>query len=1349
MSLTPQSVDVQQVDTSSFQSTSSLPRTPSKQGKINSYLDIASPIFSSASSISSYTPRKRKFDERLKTRFSDILKDSKLNSLSSTSPLRRISTKLTGTQGSTLRYVDLDTLNSTLYSGHSRLIHGEPTCIVPGDIVAIGTSKGYIMIFDYRQNLIHELGKSTKALTAGSVVSISLSLDSTHIVAGFENGDVFLWNLSNVNKPVAYIPAKQDVSSSDGHLVGSSIIDASFIGKRHTVIVTSDIHGMVFYHHCHRTVLGFNISTKRILGKYENVSFQSNTIFASNALPLGSSVEYADDQGIMAILSPGALIVVSTSGVVRTQYKTGKPKIVNNALGQSGCQAWFPAYVLKNGDKVPARLAYCFSNVLTILEVKSVGDSLQFDSKKRWVCDELILGVQWINPSLIAMITPTQRLILLNEKTMKTVNEIDLLSKHLFKITHNSQFTHSYNSTFKTYKGKLFFVGKYEILIGSAPNWIDILLDLINKGKYIEAIETSRKYYTGTDDLEVIDLPLDAKERHPLVLKYLTNIIRSSASHVLVQSSKEQIEDYLYSSINTLISIEASHLIFEELYEVFKNNNRGSYFFESLEPFILNGEIKTLTPTILKDMVSYYISMNKSDTLEQNICLLDLQTLDIDFAISLLQKNNLRDSYIFIWNKILHDYVSPFLEFINDLRFETNQEDSFKVYGYLAYILTGRQYPTEDFIDIDESNNAKLTLYFILFNGLPVSYENGILETVEEFATNLDIEFPYLYLLIKNDSKSFLSAINECLEDSLLNDDEIVQYDRKLKVNRQFIVEILILVFQTNEFEELDYLNFAIFIARNYLKFRQFLRLGEDTLNDTITRLCKFENDEDLKEDCKLSLQSLLSAYQPPNKQKLIGVFENVKFYEILIQLYLNDRKYSKVLEIWVNSDFDKHNLVETTSDILTKCFINTKSTPKERNLLITVIENSFADIIEVDTFKIAQIINQFAPKLHKLALNLSDQHLKYMYLKSSVELEREGHYQLSINERNNYIIVLSKLDFNDELLLYVQTLNPNLDFKLEDCINDLRENGSIDTLIYLLQKNHKHMESLLEVLNYSTKLIDKLPLLLINKENLNQLEQEIWKYLQVAITLSNADTNDIKGSADKKLNKSEEMWLKLINFIVAYLKKFDKEQKDEKILDIVKRLVQDLFSSLINSRSQIQSFDSEELDTIKKNKGKHNHQSSFLKIFTEFLNSSSITVTLLGDVRSVTDEIYLSLSYEKNILTITSHLMNEGIYSNMEKLTNKNQLGWSVKSFECDACGKVIWGRGLNSNVYCQWEDIQRDKFKSKAEEEVKEAEKLDLVSFNCSHCYHRSCLEHLGNKNGYSCVICENENERQNNVE
>lgn len=1313
-------------DTASFQSDSTFRATPTKSIKRHTF---GSPRFPSNSSLNSSISKSRRFDERLTSRFSDKAREAHTLDLHQDDEDNHEEANITS-----IKWVNLQKLNGSLHDGKAKTLYGDPTCIVPGDVVAIGTSKGYILIFDYHQNLLHSLGKNTKAMTCGSITSIAMSLDSTHVACGFESGDVFLWNIRASSKPLCHIQPLNDTNMhSDGHVAGSIVNNLTFVGKRHTVLISSDVNGLVFYHQCNRGVLGVTVGTRKILGRYEDIQLRRpTTVFGCTALPLGPSVELMDSQGLVAILSSSALVIISTSNNIKTQFKVGKPKVIDESVGKTGCLSWFPAFLHKNGVKSPAKLAYCWSNVLTVLEVTNYGEHLQFDSKKRWLCDEAILGVQWVSHSVIGLITTTQQLILINERTMKVSASIDLLSRHIYKndiysrMPTHSTLTNNFNSSYRIYKGKMFIVGKYEIFIGSTPNWMDVLYEQVNRGQYIEAIEKARKFYAGVGDLDVVGLPREFTDRQKIVLRYLVDIVKASATHILTPerlNNEEDtvVKDFLYTSIKALISIHADSVVYEDFYETFKLNNHVDYFFESLEPFILSGLITSLSPIVLKDMVAYYSSAGKTEVLEQLICLLDIKSLDIDFTISLLQKNNLRDSFIFIWNNLLNDYITPFVDFVKDI--QEGKEDSYKVFSYLAYILTGRQYPTENLIQDSRAYEAKLSLYYVLFNGMAITWPKQGGSLVEVKSENNE-EFPYLLLLLRFDSSSFLSALNECFEDSLLNDDEIIHEDFKLKVNRQFIIEILIEIYNRNEFSFEDQLSLSIFIARNYPKFQQFIRLSESVLESSIQTLCSYEGD-DLKEDCELSLQSLLSVYQPSNRDELLSTFQNAGFTDVLMNLYLNDQKYADVLSLWLKSN--KSNSIETTDDILERCFRSTENKPKERANVEKVVNDNFPDLIEANTHKIVKILNIHSPKSHKLVLKLDDLHLKHLYLSSLSNLEENGQFKMSKEERDEYIGTLAKFD-KKELESYVKSLSLS-DFDFEKCVDSLKENEAVDTLVYLYKQQDRYEDALSEVLDYMQKLVNSLSTLQADYEKgkLQSVESKLWKYLLLGINISNHEGSTTQTRVSTELSVNENMWLSLINFTVNLFKKFDKDGTSSKVLDIIKRLVQDLFTSLINTRAQISSFKVNE-------SGVNEHQSSFLKIFAKFLESSSVHVTLLGDVRSVTNEIYLAFSYEKNILTITSKLINEGIYQNMQKLTDKNLAGWSVLNFECDACGKTIWGRGIEAEAYCKWEDRQRGKT-------IEDGDVYDLVSFSCRHCYHKRCLENLGVKENLTCVICDNE--------
>lgn len=138
------------------------------------------------------------------------------------------------------------------------------------------------------------------------------------------------------------------------------------------------------------------------------VTHKPTALLACSPLPLGTVVQPTDDMCLVAIMTPYLLAIVSVLPSPQTEFKTGRPKSVSNELGLSGCLAWFPA--LKSAgssSETNPRLAYSWSNVLTIMEVSAIKKhesstsrkdiSLNFTSLKRFVGDEAIVSIQWIS----------------------------------------------------------------------------------------------------------------------------------------------------------------------------------------------------------------------------------------------------------------------------------------------------------------------------------------------------------------------------------------------------------------------------------------------------------------------------------------------------------------------------------------------------------------------------------------------------------------------------------------------------------------------------------------------------------------------------------------------------------------------------------------------------------------------------------------------------------------------------------------------------------------------------------------------------------------------------------------
>ena len=265
-----------------------------------------------------------------------------------------------------------------------------------------------------------------EAVECGSITALAISADHSTIAGGYSQGNIFTWELAKPARPFLSIPpvasSVLEARKVDGHVEGVSVLHLGFLGTRHTALVSADGKGMAFSHLATRGLgaLGRNVKTARLLGRYpfdiplSGRPRKPSSVLAFAPLPLGNSVQATDSMGLVAMLTPHLLVIVSTTPVAQTQHKASRPKEVASNKALSGSLAWFPAVRLKDSHSEPglqrssrAKLAYSWSNVLTVLELSVVEPdssedpnrppTLQFRAKSRWECDEAIVAVQWIS----------------------------------------------------------------------------------------------------------------------------------------------------------------------------------------------------------------------------------------------------------------------------------------------------------------------------------------------------------------------------------------------------------------------------------------------------------------------------------------------------------------------------------------------------------------------------------------------------------------------------------------------------------------------------------------------------------------------------------------------------------------------------------------------------------------------------------------------------------------------------------------------------------------------------------------------------------------------------------------
>ncbi|RYO83800.1 hypothetical protein DL766_001422 [Monosporascus sp. MC13-8B] len=1135
--------------------------SPSVQGSLlSSPGSSLLPSLASRPGLGSPTPSFRPFDQRFQSRISSPSNLSPRPSspafLTGHSRNLSLSSHLLSDSGEAetvsppwevVRWTKLNKLNGQAFSEAGKRNFGSPTCVAVTASIVLGTSKGIILVFDYNQNLKLIIGPGTRAVECGAITAIAISADHTTIAGGHENGSIFTWDTSRASRPFLSIPhldpSQLQNRTMDGHLPKVPVTHLGFLGTRHTALVSADARGMAFSHLATRGTgaLGRTVKTTRILGRYPDTPaptgkpLKPSTVLAFSPLPLGNVERATDAMGLTAMLTPYLLVIVSTTPVAQTQHKSARPKDVAHHSAMSGCLAWFPAVKLKVPDPTTggvtskAKLVYCWSNVLTVLDVEEIptGDkdkppTLRFKARSRWKSEEAIVAVQWLSRSVLTVLTITQRLIVLEDRSMRMTEAFDLIHKHIYHVDLFSNQLHAlveqldeedtsmhgvvadaFYMSFRAYKGRIFLLGFNDVSIGTLSNWADRLIALMENGDYVGAIQLATSYYTGDADKLTVGLPEDAELRHQMVHDKLMEIVSASLKYAFSQRQKGSTavdDQHLRGLAETCFvacqSVGDTDFLFDEMYEWFEESAVEGIFLETLEPYILAKTISSVPPTAVKAMVTHYVAKGWESRLEEMVCHMDTATLDIDQITLLCKQHGLYDALIYVWNQAIHDYIAPLIDLLTLLIPLTQDGDfasaenlmnenmlgvnALKMFPYLSYTLTGRIYPTGEHMDDTLASQAKAEIYWFLFSGQSITWPKGSGKT---FLTRPgeahEPSFPYLRMILKFDAPSFLSALNEAFEDSFLNEaqekhlnggtgrDLPEEQTFGLTVDRQYVVSILLEIMNPSDFAPEDTIYLDMFIARNLPKFPQYLLIPGSTLNKVITGLCNYPG-ADLAEDAQLSAEYLLSVYHPPDLSPMMPLFKQAGFYRILKRIYRNEKQYGKLIQTYFEDPEDQEEIFDCIADCLRA---QAGLTRRQIQDVHDVLKQRPSALVELDPVRAAQTLGRHAPELHRFVLDSLDgqSELQYLYLKTLLEPEPE-----------TSDIQSSKLgrDFIEQYLQLMCRHNPShvsdyvgtvqaTNLRLDKLLPTMEDTGVIDAAVILMAREGQVQDAMQRLTRY------------------------------------------------------------------------------------------------------------------------------------------------------------------------------------------------------------------------------------------------------------------------------------------
>jgi hypothetical protein len=1259
------------------------------------------------------------------------------------------------------------------------------------------------------------------------VTSLAISADHSTVAGGHATGHIFTWELAKPAKPFLHIPplerAALDNRNSDGHISGAAVLHLGFLGTRHTALVSADDAGMAFSHLATRGLgaIARSVKITRILGRYPLSSKSTekprkpSSVLAFAPLPLGNVEQPTDNMGLTALLTPYLLVIVSTTPLAQTQHKAPRPKDVAPHSALSGCLAWFPAVKLKNPSSDPSKtvsknkLVYCWSNVLTILDVdaatappteKEKPTELTFRPRSRWKAEEAIVAVQWLSRSVLGVLTISQRLVILEDNTLRMTDSFDLLQKHIY---HSDLFSrqlkpvveqldeedhsmhgvvaNAFYMSFRAYKGRLFLLGFNDISIGTLSNWADRLMALMEDGDYIAAIGLATSYYVGDADKLTVGLPEDDSARHALVQEKLLEMISASMKYTFARKDENEnaretrLKELAEVCFTGLFSMKEMDFLFEDVYDAFEDGSAEKPFFETLEPYILDSEITSVPPNVLKDLITFYASANRGSRLEEMICRLDTDTLDINQVTMLCQQYVLYDALVYVWTHALGDFITPLtniLDLIKLVDFDVDETDNIymtsakKIFPYLAYTFTGRIYPGGTSMEEQQAYSAKKDMYRFLFSGKSIQWPPGSGQLILTRTDGADEPpFPYLSLILDFDASSFMSMLNEAFEDNFLNGDQEASSGIRVNGNqrvsnltptRQYIINILFGILTPDNFNSEDILYFYMFIARNLPKYPQHIMLPGTTLHQVLIGLCNFPTDS-IKEDCQLSVEYLLSMYQPPSLPSLVPLFENAGFHRVLKTVYRSGQQWAKLVETYLDDTDDGEAVFACIIDIMRPSKGLTK---KQLNEVKAVLVRRAAELAAIDPSQMAITLNRYAPDLLKSILDVlqDDADAQYHYLQALLEPDRsQTGVDTPLDETlpggflERYVQLMCT--YNSSHVADFVSLLKSGDLRLAPVLPALEKSGVIDAAIVLMARDGlvkdamgrlvKHLDTLDTALTGLIGAAAETPDVANTEEAINDLLEDISKYVKVGIWLCQGQTKSagpsIESLADKRksaygevrevdLALDEVLWLDLIDTVVRLIKDTSTAVSDldaaiassetssstsidtARIVTTLRSSVQKTFSALLASTTippGKQAAQSSNPQTITARPPLRHTQSqaqsnpSFLRILRCFLTRATHTYSpSLSHLRSVLAEIFAAYTFEETILSLANRFLDKEGFENVNEVTELRQKGWRPRGQVCEGCRRRVWGPGAGGSIWDAWEQSEEERSRKRADD-------------------------------------------------
>lgn len=715
---------------------------------------------------------------------------------------------------------------------------GLPTALEISSLIAIGTSRGLVLLFDLNQVL--KLYITTESKDAISALSLNNTCD--RLLVGDSSGLILMYDTNG--KLLRQI--------TDAHPAGNAILSLKFTDDPKTAVFC-DSGGSVFMLEFKR-VLGVRSADAQCLFSgsrgevchIEPLRFEKFAESLLNKIGSKNSVKKNLDHLQTLLAKYSFLAMASFTKVFIVALRPKLTVLFTFALNSSSKYLpilnWQLVILQSNESKryISPMLSCARDSVIYFVQLNYYFDSEQDLNKqfrivysKKSQFSYKILNFTWLNAKTLAILDQNEKLHIVD---IKSNEELQCLSINV-KLVYNSSFfkslaTGGYVSealayagenscyqSFRSFLGQLFMLGTDSVTLFSLQNWSARIDDFLNENNLDLALDLAVSMYRG-ETKALIGLPSDTKSRKEKICEKIIDIlqlyvncaIKSCPEHGSVQLLEKHFSKASRKLVSVCTQIERQDILFSNVYDLITcDSGFEAVFYESLEDELVSNHLADIPPLIVKKIIKHY---KANPRLLPNLekCLLHFNISNIDFhdVIQTCKKYSLTDAYIYLFNKALGDYITPFediLKKMNPVQFLANsssginEDKAINVLGnkllvYLHCCLCGQGYPHGIIEDLELCDNVRRTI----FNYLTARHNSMLEELIKENAPD-SIDFPIVRIFLNFDVTDFLNVITMSFNEPSF--EAVIGLDKK-----QHLIDILIeICLKKNQLNTSSYVN--------------------------------------------------------------------------------------------------------------------------------------------------------------------------------------------------------------------------------------------------------------------------------------------------------------------------------------------------------------------------------------------------------------------------------------------------------------------------------------------------------------------------------------------------------------